>query len=463
MTRTTALVCSLLAVVLAGCGIEGIDRDRAAASLNRNDDGAWTLLFYLAADNAQEGYADATLSQLLAATKQAASPPQVIVLVDRLSEPGTEIFEVVDGEMVAVESHPEEVTSDGAVLQAFATLGLQRATREKVAFVMKSEGLSWRGIGRDNTHAPESPDTLMPCGDLAQALVAAQAAAGVQIDLLVLEGSIMAFIEVVYELRDAAPLLLASQSKLQPDGIPWRLVIDDLDGAPDMAAQELAIAIADDLLEYYSVKGNKGVPALDTSTNFAAMTVFDTSQAAEAMQAHSDWADATWPLLDEIYNLLPHARDLSDVGGFGDITEADFQSDIKTFMVESRRLIGEAGLSFPELDAAIDTYLAAQDQLVVHMRKPADGAKLGSANGLSIWYPPTWNQYQTQDAGDDALFGTSMVYEDPAIGLDWVTDTSWVTYLEEYFDRAAANLAGNGPDDDEPPKPGVQDFPGKKD
>lgn len=39
---------------------------------------------------------------------------------------------------------------------------------------MKSEGLSWRGIGRDNTHDGEIDDQLMPNGNLADALIAAQ-------------------------------------------------------------------------------------------------------------------------------------------------------------------------------------------------------------------------------------------------------------------------------------------------
>jgi len=153
---------------------------------------------------------------------------------------------------------------------------------------------------------------------------------------------------------------------------------------------------------------------------------------------------------------LPHARDLSDVGGYGDITDFDYQSDIKTFMLEGLRLIDEAGLNFSELKVAVDDYLAEQNKLIVYEQSPEDGFKLQSANGLSIWYPPTWNKYETSDENDE-VFGSTMHYEDHEIGLDWVSDSNWITYLFEYFDRADANLAGNGPDGDEPPKPGVFD------
>jgi hypothetical protein len=445
--------------VLGGCGVgEKIGYDEEYAKADRDPDSAsspatWTLVYYLAADNEQEAYAQATIDQLVAATAKVENHPQVIVLIDRLSVPGTEVFEIAGGAVVPLESYPEQVTSSGAVLKDFATYALELAAHDNVAFVIKSEGFSWRGIGRDNTHDPESPDTLMSTGELNDALVAAQAATGKSVEILVLEGSIMAFIEVVHELRGAAPILLASQSKIQPAGIPWSLVIDDLGGSPEMGGEELAVAIVDDHFAFYSDKGNNGDPGADTSINFAAMTAFDMTHVGDLVDAHVQWAGVLYPLFDEVYNLLPHARDLSEVGGYGGVTDADFQFDMRTFMVEGLRLIEEAGKSFPELNAAVDTYLAVQDQLILHEQHPL---KLHSANGLSIWYPPTWNQYDTRD-GSEESFGSTMYYEDPAIGLDWVTDSNWVTYLLEYFDRADANLAGNGPGGDEPPKKGVID------
>jgi len=418
----------------------------------------WTFLFYLAADNEQEAYADATIAQLLAGTTQVPNHPQILVLIDRLSILGTEVFEVVNGDVEPLLTYTEQNTADGAVLEDFATYALGRADTENVAFVMKSEGLSWRGIGRDNTHDEEIDDQLMPTGDLADALVAAQVETSKDIDLLVLEGAIMAFIEVVYDLRDAAPILLATQSKIQPDGLPWEMVIEDLGKTPGMSKTELGIAITDNHIEYYSDKGNNGVPNLDTSTNFAAMTVFDLSHIRAVRDAHKTWAATTWDLFDDIHNILPHARDLSDVGGFGEITEFDYQTDIKTFMLEGLRLIDEAGLDFPELTAAVDAYLGEEGKLIVYERSPEDGFKLKAANGLSIWYPPTWNKYETRDENDE-VFGSTMYYgaldEEGDFVLDWVSDSNWTTYLFEYFDRADANLAGIGPDGDEPPKPGV--------
>jgi hypothetical protein len=272
----------------SGAFYAGKDSD-TQTSVSAGGDPQWTLIFYLAADNQQESYADATISQLLNATARISNHPQVLILLDRLSVPGTEVFEIVDGEIVPLASDPEQNTADGEVIEDFSTYALGRAEHENIAFVMKSEGFGWRGIGRDNTHDEALDDRLMPAGDLAEALIAAQDSAGKDVDLLVLEGSIMAFIEVVYELRGAAPYLLATQSKIQPDGLPWEMVIEDLSANPEMSSEALGIAIVDDHLEYYSDKGNNGVPRLDTSTNFAAMTVFDLSHMDAVLAAHGKW------------------------------------------------------------------------------------------------------------------------------------------------------------------------------
>lgn len=451
-----SLTVILLLLISTGMGWA---KTGGANSVSPNDvsvgaDAQWTFLFYLAADNEQESYADATIAQLKEGTALVPNHPQILVLIDRLSVPGTDVFEVAGGEIFPLQSYPEQNTADSEVLQNFANYALGLADHENVAFIMKSEGLAWRGIGRDNTHDAEGKDQLMPTGDLAEALIAAQEATGKNVDLLVLEGSIMAFIEVVYELRNTAPVLLASQSKIQPDGLPWAMVIEDLGVKPDMLSKELGIAITGNHIEYYSDKGNNGVAKLDTSINFAAMTVFDLSQIDNVLEQHMIWSETTWNLLDSIYNILPHARDLSEVGGFGEITEFDYQFDLETFMLEGLRLIDEAGLSFPELNMAVGYYLDAQDKLIVYEQSPTDGFKLKAAKGLSIWYPPTWNKYETRDESDE-VFGSTMYYEDPVIGLDWISDSNWTTYLFEYFDRADANLAGNGVDGDEPPKTGV--------
>jgi len=444
-------ICILGIFILSLC-ISGL----SMAAGRNGDDPEWTLIYYLAADNDQEAYADNTINQLLEATARVENHPQILVLIDRFSVPGTEIFTVDNGEILSLASYPEENTADSAVLQDFAAYALGFAENRNVAFVVKSEGLAWRGIGRDNTHEEDAEDQLMTNTALAEALITAQTVTGREVDLLVLEGSIMAFMEAVYDLREAAPLLVAPQSQIQIDGIPWDAVINELGIKPSMTGKELGITIVDSHVEYYATKGNQGDGGVDTFTNFAAMTVFDLSMVDDALAAHDVWAETSWLLFDDIYTYMAHARDLSAVGGLSYVTSVDFQHDIVTHMVECLRLLEEDGLSFPALTDAVDGYLAVHDKLVVYERSSESGDQLGATTGLGIWFPPTWLQYDTSDLVDDP-FGSDFSYEDPELELNWVADSNWLTFLYEYFDRADATLEGNGAEEDEPPKKGVYD------
>ena len=79
------------------------------------------------------GSSDATIEKLLAGTaQQLGNHPQILVFIDRLSEDGTEVFEVVDGAQILLEEYEEQNSADGYVLQDFAEYALEYADRDKV-------------------------------------------------------------------------------------------------------------------------------------------------------------------------------------------------------------------------------------------------------------------------------------------------------------------------------------------
>lgn len=94
------------------------------SDVSQGGDAQWTFLFYLAADNEQEAYADATIAQLLAGTARVENHPQIIVLIDRLSSDKTEVFEVVAGKAQTLATYEEQNTADGAVLEDFTIYAL---------------------------------------------------------------------------------------------------------------------------------------------------------------------------------------------------------------------------------------------------------------------------------------------------------------------------------------------------
>lgn len=403
---------------------------------------SWSLFFYLAVDNELEAAGDLSLANIFEATAGLEHHPRILVLVDRLSTPGTEVFEIAGGQKAMVATFDEQVTSDPAVLQEFVAMALSSYASEMNALVIKSEGFSWRGTCRDNTHPGEELDTLMSNGGVAEALIAAQAAADTSLDMLVMEASCMGFIEVIHELRDAVDLLLTSETKIQPNGgIPWPMIIGDMAVDGDISPLDLGVAISDNHRDYWEDKGNQGDPAADTHADFASMSVLDMTKLGPVIASYNAYCEAIVPLFEELRNVLPHARDLSEIGGYGGITDSDFQHDIVTFQNAALMLIEQKGLSYPGLAAAIAAYQEAHYNVVLYNVYP--DKYHDKTQGLSIWYPPTYNKYDTTDPVGDVVFGSTIFYEDPDIALDWIVDSKWLWYLDEYF-RANYN-AGDQP------------------
>ena len=253
----------------------------------------------------------------------------------------------------------------------------------------------------------------------------------------------MGFIEVVYELRDTVDLLLTTETKIQPNGgIPWPMILTDMAQDGDISPVDLGEVISDNHREYWENRGNHGNPHGDTFADFASMTVLDMTRMGTVLSAYNAYCDTIIPLFQDLRNVLPHARDLSEIGGYGEITDFDFQHDIVTFQSAALMLIDQRGWSYPALEAAITAYQDAHYDMVLYNVYPAKYHD--KTQGLSIWYPPTYNKYDTTDPIGDVKFGSTIFYEDPDIALDWIEDSNWLEYLDEYF-RANYNYNANRP------------------
>ncbi len=184
----------------------------------------------------------------LAALQEATTPLSnginIIVLVDKLSENGTEIFKIEDGQIIDIESRDEENTADSAVLEDFVNYSLTEYPADKTMLVIKGEGLGWRGICVDTNEMGDKD--IMTVDKIAGVLE------GRGIDILVLEGDNMAMIEVAYELRNAVPYLVATQSQIQEDGISYGMFIADLVNDTGMSIVDFATEIANDHVTYYN-------------------------------------------------------------------------------------------------------------------------------------------------------------------------------------------------------------------
>ena len=75
-------------------------------------------------------------------------------------------------------------------------------------------------------------------------------AAGVHFDLIVFDACVMATIEVAYELKDRADIMIASQELMQENGLPYDVIVSGLNQNPGETPEELAAGIVDDYRDY---------------------------------------------------------------------------------------------------------------------------------------------------------------------------------------------------------------------
>jgi hypothetical protein len=85
-------------------------------------------------------------------------------------------------------------------------------------------------------------------GDVARRLAAL---VGGPLDLVGMDACLMASVEVAYQLRNHARILVASEERVPGTSWPYDIIFDDLKRTPDMSGRDLALRILDGYMAYY--------------------------------------------------------------------------------------------------------------------------------------------------------------------------------------------------------------------
>ncbi len=406
--RLSLLVCVFIAalVVLPVSALGGGN--------NRAVQKDWTILMYWDADNSLEFCTEFALS-----TWERALPTNedvnVVALVDLLSVDGTWIWEFVDGQRQLVDEWVELNTSDPATLKMFVEYGMTEFPAEKTMVVLQDHGYSWRGLCQDETNG----DTLMRIDGLGDALEAVKADMGRPVDLLAFDACNMMNLEVVYELKDAVPYVVGSQSMVPFDGLPYMMFLSDLVADPGLSPAELAENIVNEYVLYYSSKKDYE-HIYPYNQDFATASAVDTSKLDALAEAFGGLADVFAPLIEDNRKIVQEARGAAMVTQWANVAGWEWLPDVWMLTEGLREIPGH-----PELTAAIDTFQTAFADAVfveAHSKRYGD-----TVYGLGVWFPPSLAQYNSMGY----VWAQQFVYHD--IGLDLVAETSWYDCLMAYF------------------------------
>jgi len=280
---------------------------------------------------------------------------------------------------------------------------------------IQDHGYSWRGFCKDETNGYD----LMSFHGLSEALKNVTATMGKKIDLLAFDACNMAHIEGLYELRDGANYVVASEAFMPDDGLPYKMLITDLVMDSTLSPAELATNLVHEYVLYYSSKRDYE-HQFKFSQDFATMSAFDMSKIEVLGEAFTEFTVVFEPIISDHMKAIEEARGYALIGTWGNMAGWEWNPDLVTFLEGLGVIEGH-----PELNAAIEDFMVAYDSACIaedHSRKYHD-----TVHGIHVWFPPSLSMYNS----NGYTWAKQFVYHD--IGLDLVAESSWRDCLMAYF------------------------------
>ena len=384
----------------------------------------WLVLAYLAADNDLEGELLADLAEM----ERVGSTPGVVEILAQVDRArgedtskgnwyGTRRYYVTRGadrrkinSRLLADLGPTN-TGDPGVLESFIRFGAQRYPARATALVLLNHGSGFyvppemqsrerrcrdtsrhrppRGVAggrRSFTRrasaccetAPQSrgiayDDGAADCLDnteLTRVLATAHRVLGRKVDVVGMDACLMTMIEVAYQLRDHAQVLVGSEEIEPGPGWPHAAILGDLTARPAMTAAELGATVVTRYVASYRHGGQIATQSaidlgqlgdLVEAVDILAHRLLDDLKRDGLVEALRHARARTLQFFDGLYLDLHHlAGNLAKAVGPGPIADACMQI---------RRVIGGEGAPSPIIAEA---YV---------------GARMAPARGLSIYFP----------------------------------------------------------------------------
>ena len=408
--KTACVLSVMIAIVLVvPIGVLGGPREPKASSEKE-----WTILIFWACDNNLEFTTEFCMQaweRALTSNEQV----NIVVFLDIQSVMGTWIYEISGGTRKVVANWAEMNSSDPATLEKFTLWGMKNFPAKKTLLLISDHGYGWRGICQDETNG----DVLMPMHGIAEALKDVKATNRKGVDLVAFDACNMASLEGAYELRDAVPYMVASETMEPFDGLPYEMFITDMVNTPTISAADLAKNIVYEYVLYYSEKWDYA-HQMTYSQDFATMVALDLSKMAALGDAFSDLTVVLNEVMPDHMKEVDQARGYALVGTWTNMAGYEWMPDVYTF-VEGLRVIE----GHPELTASVDAFEDAFDAAVLAQDNSAKYHD--TVHGLNFWFPPSMGQYNM----NGWAWARQFIYD--GVELDLVAESSWVDCLMTYY------------------------------
>ncbi len=429
----------------AGGAVATLDERASVRARGKATPASWTVLAYLAGDNDLES---SLLGDLREMERVGSRPGSVEILAQVDRAPG---YDASSGNWSGTRRYyvtrsagrdrigsklladlGETNTGDPRVLKDFLAFGAKRFPARATMLVLSNHGSGFyvpqemlsgrgrrlarpaprlrRGFFRPTRDWLETPDPhrgiayddgsadCLDNRELKQVLAHASRVLGRPLDVVGMDACLMTMLEVAYQLRDHARILVGSEELEPGDGWPYAAVFGDLVARPRMTPVELAATIVHRYADYY---GADGPEATQSAIDLAKLD--DLVGAVDALARPLLGALPSASLEQALYTAWRRSLRFFD----------GLYVDLHYFASNLGRATGRTDIrrACVEIQGAIE----ADAGPIIAERHGGPG--MARARGLSIYFPP---------------------FRDPSVfyrELDFARATRWADFLDAYLGK----------------------------
>jgi len=395
-----------------GAGVA--DDDRAMAK--------WTYLVYMAADNNLEDEAILNFNQMEAVGSSA--DLNIVVQFDR-----SPLYDETNGNwsgthryLVTTDTDPDLMNSEliediGEVdmgnadrLRDFVAWGVANYPAERTYLDVWGHGGGWR----DGTCNDYTSGSAIDTDELGTALAEAEALTNTTLAGLGFDQCLMAQMEVYYEIRARADVLVGAESLIPSEGYNYTRIMERLSADPEMDAHGLADLIVTAFFDEYGHDHERAHSAADAEALDAGLA-----------PALTQFAQVLRGKADALYDEIKLARDLTQTYSTTDYL------DLGNF---TERLLATLPDNMTALREIRQAALEVQENVSLAVVSEDHGIGRSGSTGLSFYFP---------------RYGPSWSYA----GIQMSIEQRWDEFLEAFYDRKdrpnkAPSVAVEGPHPD---------------
>ncbi len=196
------------------------------------DEKKWTILIYMAADNALNNYAIADIEEMINA--EFSEEINIIVQIDyseNNSQTGTYRYKIFPGENLMIDYLGEIDSGDGNQLSGFANWGFSKYPAEKNALFIWGHGNGWYSDENASFCTDNQSENYikMADGEFCDAIKNINE----HLDILVLDACNMQTLEVAAEIYQEVDYIIAAEDGIDDQGFPYQVIFSEWEDFSD--------------------------------------------------------------------------------------------------------------------------------------------------------------------------------------------------------------------------------------